>query len=285
MTASSARLATVAAAILFSTGGAVIKTGAFTSAQVSCLRSGIAALVLWGYARGRLPISPPTLWASVCYAATLTLFVASTKSTTSANAIFLQSVAPLYIFVCGPWLLGERWTARDLPHMAALSVGLVLCLAGQTDATTSAPHPAMGNAYAALSGLTWAGTLLWLRRIGRDSADAWGGLAAVVVGNALAALAALPAAWPFPAAPADAWAGVVYLGVFQIGVAYVCLTRAIRHVSALEVSLLLLIEPVLNPLWTWLVHAERPGTATLLGGAVIVSATAVRAVTRAHRGA
>jgi drug/metabolite transporter, DME family len=99
----------------------------------------------------------------------------------------------------------------------------------------------------------------------------------VIAGNALACLVAVPAAWPLPAAPVTAWASVLYLGVFQIGLAYVCLTRAIRQVSALDASLLLLIEPVLNPTWTWLVHGETPGSATLLGGAIIVTATAARA--------
>ena len=90
---------------------------------------------------------------------------------------------------------------------------------------------------------------------------------------------AIPFAWPPPSAPAAAWATLVYLGVFQIGLAYVFFTRAIRQVSALEASLLLLIEPVLNPVWTWLVHGEAPGGYTLVGGAVIVSATALRAAT------
>ena len=70
----------------------------------------------------------------------------------------------------------------------------------------------------------------------------------------------------------------MYLGVGQIGLAYVCLTAAIRHLSALEVSLLLLIEPVLNPVWTWILHGEHPGTWTIAGGAIIVSATALRSL-------
>ena len=95
----------------------------------------------------------------------------------------------------------------------------------------------------------------------------------------MAFLVAIPFAWPPPSASAAAWATVAYLGVFQIGLAYVFFTRAIRQVSALEASLLLLIEPVLNPMWTWLVHGESPGIYTLAGGAVIVSATALRAAT------
>ena len=82
---------------------------------------------------------------------------------------------------------------------------------------------------------------------------------------------------PLPAAPAAAWATVIYLGVFQIGLAYVALTTAMRHLPALDASLLLLLEPVLNPIWTWLVRGERPGVWTVVGGAVIVAAAAAKA--------
>ena len=57
---------------------------------------------------------------------------------------------------------------------------------------------------------------------------------------------------------------------------YVLLLWALRHVGALEATLLLFIEPVLNPLWTWLVHGERPGAWSLAGGTLILAATAVK---------
>ena len=278
-----ARWLVLASAVLFSTGGAAIKTGAFSAAQVSAFRSGIAAIMLSIYLvavrGGRLRISLALLPAGVLYAATLTLFVAANKLTTAANAIFLQAVAPLYILLLGPSVLGERWTSRDLAHVGALAFGLALCFAGQEAPTVSAPDPATGNLLAVLSGVAWAGTLLFLRHFGKSEADDTAGLGAVIVGNAMAAAVAIPFAWPPPSAPAVAWATVVYLGMFQIGLAYVFFTRAIRHVSALEASLLLLIEPVLNPIWAWLMHGESPGVSTLIGGAVIVSATALRAVT------
>ena len=70
---------------------------------------------------------------------------------------------------------------------------------------------------------------------------------------------------------------VVFLGVFQIGLAYALLTRATSRVTALEVTLLLLLEPVLNPVWSWVVHGERPSAWSLGGGAIILLATLLRA--------
>ena len=115
-----------------------------------------------------------------------------------------------------------------------------------------------------------------LNRAGGPATSGEAGLAAVVAGNAIACLIALPWSLPLPRADPTAWGAVVYLGVVQIGFAYVCLTNAMRHLPALEISLLLLVEPVLNPVWTWIVHSERPGNWTIAGGAVILGATALR---------
>jgi drug/metabolite transporter (DMT)-like permease len=124
--------------------------------------------------------------------------------------------------------------------------------------------------------LAWALTLLTLRSIGRDDRGNDTTIAAVVAGNALACLAALPFALPMPRGTTVEWSTLAYLGVFQIGLAYVCLSSAIRRLPALEISLLLLLEPVLNPVWTRIIRHEEPGRWTLLGGVVIVSATVIK---------
>ncbi|HEX2163100.1 MAG TPA: EamA family transporter, partial [Thermoanaerobaculia bacterium] len=119
----------------------------------------------------------------------------------------------------------------------------------------------------------------------RDEGDL--SAAAVVLGNLFACAIALPFALADPAALAAAgaadWALLVYLGAVQVGLAYVMLTRAFRRVEALEASLLLLVEPVLNPIWTWAVLGEEPGGWALAGGGVIVAATAAKAAFDARR--
>ena len=114
MSGDAARLQAIAAALLFSTGGAGIKVAAFSGLQVSALRSGIAAAALLVFLRGRVVWSAQVGLAGVVYAATLTLFVLSTKLTTAANAIFLQSTAPLYLLLLGPLILSEHFKRRDL---------------------------------------------------------------------------------------------------------------------------------------------------------------------------
>lgn len=268
------RLLLLVAAVLFSTGGAAIKAASVSGWQVACLRSAIAAATLWvlvpaarrGWNRGVLLVG-------CAYAATLVLFVLSTRMTTAANAIFLQAAAPLYILLLSPWLLREPIGARDLGFGAVVAVGLALFFVGRETAAATAPDPFHGNMLAGMAGMTWAVTLMGLRWLGRSGGSA--AAATVVAGNVIASLAALPMALPLPGLGWKDLAVLLYLGVVQIGVAYFCLTRAIRHVPAFEASALLLAEPALNPVWAWMVHGERPSAWALGGGALILGATLV----------
>jgi drug/metabolite transporter (DMT)-like permease len=278
-----AALAVVAAAVLFSTAGAAIKVAAFSASQVSSVRSGIAAITLALWLGRRFTWSLRLMAIGAIYASTLTLFVVATKWTTAANAIFLQSTFPVFMLLLAPRLLDERITRRDVISVAVIALGIVLCFHGRAGVTASAPNPAAGNLAGLAAGAAWALTIAALRHLEREThADAVSreglGLSAVVAGNAIACLVALPWAWPFPQASVAGWGTLVYLGVFQVALAYVCLTRGIRRLPAMEASLLLLIEPVLNPIWAWLVRGENPGPWVLAGGAVIVGASAARSV-------
>lgn len=275
-----ARLGVLAAAALFSTGGAAIKAISLTGWQVSCLRSGIAALALLAMlpAAHRRP-RPRDLAVAVAYAATMVLFVLANKLTTSASAIFLQDTAPLYVLLASVWLLHEPIRRRDLGFMATLAAGLACFFIGLDPVSQTAPDPLRGNVFALLSGVFWALTVVGLRFLSRGEASRGAGAAAALWGNVVAVVACLPGALAAPLGgirPLDG-ALLAYLGIFQIGLAYVFLTRALERVPAFEASLLLLLEPVLNPVWAWLVHRETPSAWSWTGGAVILAATAVKA--------
>jgi drug/metabolite transporter (DMT)-like permease len=102
-------------------------------------------------------------------------------------------------------------------------------------------------------------------------------MATVVIGNLLASAVTLPLAFPAPPFSGADIAVVLWLGIFQIGLAYLCLTRGMRSVPAIEATTLLLLEPALNPIWSWMVHGERPASQALVGGAIILSATLANA--------
>lgn len=273
-----ARFQLIAAALLFSTGGMAIKACNLTSWQIACARCLVALLaltLLLPEARRKIP---PKAWlVGLAFAATLILFSLANKATTSANAIFLQSVAPLYLVPLAPLLLREKIRPRDLILVAVLALGLGLLLSGDDAASATAPAPGRGNLLAAISGLTWAFTVLGLRSLAKDGKSGENtAIPAVIAGNLLGFLITLPMALPIEqSSPAD-WMWILYLGTFQIGMAYWLVTRAVAAVPAFEASLLLLAEPLFNPIWTFLMHREVPSVLAMAGGAIILVATIVK---------
>ena len=269
-------------ATLFSTGGAAVKATALGAWQVAGGRSAIAAIALFLL----LPESrrwwrPRNLLVGVAYAATLVTFVHANKLTTAASTIFLQATAPLYLMVLGPLVLKEPLRRRDLQAGPLFVLGLALFFVGLETPSETAPNPALGNLIAGLSGVCYAVTILGLRWIGRRRRSAEdlrfeSSLGAVVAGNVIAAVVCLPAAWPLEPAPIDLVV-LGYLGLFQIGLAYLLLTRAVSELPALQVSLLLLLEPVLSPVWAALFLGEVPGRLALVGGSLVLVATVVQA--------
>jgi drug/metabolite transporter (DMT)-like permease len=273
----SGRLQVLIAAVLFSTAGVVVKATALTSWQVAGFRSAVAAVFLLLVARIHLRPTWRTLVVGLIIAVTFITFIIANKLTTSAHAVFLQAAAPIYLVLLGPWLLGERVHARDIPFLGVVFGGLVLLFAGTVTPTATAPNPVLGNIIATASGVTWALVLIGVRQISKES-GLTGAMTATFYGNVFAFLLCVPFAFPvLDARPVD-WVVIAYLGCFQLGLSYVLLTRGIGKLHALEASLLLLLEPALNPLWTFLVHGETPGVLGSLGGGLVLVATTARAL-------
>ncbi len=275
------RLMVLAAAILFSTGGAAVKACSLTGWQVACFRSAVAAFAIFALIpAARRGWDRRTWLVAVAYAATMISFVLANKLTTAANAIFLQGSAPLYVLLLGPWLLGEKIRARQLIYMATIAVGMVFFFVGSQPASITAPNPGLGNILGAVIGLSYALCIMGLRWLGRGSKNIGATIGAVCCGNLLAALVTLPMALPVVSSTPTDWAVVVYLGLFQIAIAYVFLVRGVVRVPALEASLILLAEPVLSPVWAWLVHSEVPTGWAMVGGAIILGATTAMTLAR-----
>ena len=286
----SARWMLVAAALLFSTGGAAIKWTSLAGWQVAGGRSAVAVVALLVLLREARRFPSALQWGvGLAQAAALVLFALANKLTTSANSIFLQSTAPVWILLAAPLVLKERATRRDLVFLAAMVAGLLVVFFGEQESQATAPDPAAGNMLALLSGVAWAAAMIGLRALAaRTPSDAGGAgrsnpaLGALVAGNAIAAICGLAMAEMPPTVAAADVAVVLYLGLFQVGLAYLCVVRGLAKVGALEASLLLLLEPVLNPVFAWLVHGERLGTGTWIGGAILLGATACKAVVDAR---
>lgn len=272
------------ASALFSTGGAAIKWAHFSGWQIASLRAGIAGLTLLAIApAARRGWGWRPLLVGVAYAAACICFVLANRLTTSANAIFIQSTGPLYVLLLGPLLLQERVARRDLLSMLPIAAGLACFVLGDQRPLATAPEPALGNLVAVVSGAAVAFLFVGLRWLARRGGIGPTPITAAAMGNVVACLVALPFALPLGRHAAGDWGVLAYLGVVQIGLAYWFVSSAMTRLTALEASMLLLIEPVLNPVWSWLVHGEVPGRAALAGASLVLAGTVGRAW-RAERG-
>jgi drug/metabolite transporter (DMT)-like permease len=263
-----ARLLLLAAAALWSTAGAAMKLCGLNGLQINGGRSLLAGLFLAAVlpeAR-RLP-TRRMLLGIVGYATTVTLFSVANKLTTAANAIFLQSTAPVWVLLLSPLLSTDRPSRGEVVALPVYGLGLSLFFLDELS-----PGQLAGNLVALVAGLTFAFCIIGVRRAQEEAQ------ASLMWGNLLAAALVLPL-WPAgPAARPIDLALVAYLGIFQLGLAYLCFGRGVVRVPALEASLLVLLEPILNPIWTYLFAGERPGPWALAGGAVVLAATAWRTI-------
>jgi DME family drug/metabolite transporter len=270
-------LAVLGAAILWSSGGLFIKAVSLDAVGITMWRSLFAAITILVLVRP--PIAIPrgtrlvTFGIVAGYVGTLFMFVCATKLTTSANAIFLQYTAPLWVLLLAAVMLRERPTRFDLVTVAVAFGGMGLFFVGRLESSALG-----GNLLAAASGVTLALMFVLLRSPKctpetRIQAMLLGNVVLVALGFAISV--ALGNWEAFELGPADL-GGLLFLGVIQIGLAYILFGYGVARVSALEASLIGMLEPVLNPIWVFAALDERPGWWAVAGGTVIVGAAAVR---------
>jgi drug/metabolite transporter (DMT)-like permease len=256
------------AAILWSSGGLLIKLVSWNPVAIAGLRSLISALVLLTFIRSpHFTWSFPQLGGAIAYAATATLFVIATKLTTAANAILLQYTAPIYVALLGAWFLRERAQWFDWITIMMVIGGTILFFFDQLTVGSL-----WGNGCAILSGISFACLVLFLRKQKEGSP-----LESIILGNLLAGGVGLP--FMFESMPNAMSLGIIaLLGVFQLGLSYILYAEAIKHTTALEAILISMIEPILNPIWVFLMLGETPGIWALIGGFIVFISITIRGV-------
>lgn len=262
----------VAAVLLWSTGGLLIKLTTFDAFAVNMGRSFFAALTVafFTYKKG-LRLDKFTLLSSFMYAGTLSCFVYANKTTTAANAIFLQYTAPIYILILAPFVLHEKFRFADL-------LTVVFCLGGmslfflepQNAENTLASNVFFGNIVALAAGVFFGLYFVLLRHpksLNKNPA------LSVFYGNIIIVLLMLPlvAGNPPKSAGTNDFLAIIFLGVFQIGIAYILFTYGISGgVRSLDASIIGFIEPLLNPIWVFLFIGEKPSFWAIIGGIIII---------------
>lgn len=255
------------AAILWSSGGLLIKLISLTSMQISFFRCLIAAIVFAVIFRKKvLNVNKLSILNAFFYATVLTLFVIATKTTTAANAIFLQSTAPIYVLIFEPIIDKTRWERINIITVSVCFFAMLLFFIGELS-----PGHLEGNIVALLAGVSFAAFFLGMRK--NETAYQQ---SAIFYGNIIVALLCIPFILGIEAiAVSDLWM-VSFLGVFQIAVAYAFFTYGIKRILAVEASIISMLEPVLGPLWVFLGYGEVPTKYAIIGGTIIIAAISAR---------
>jgi drug/metabolite transporter (DMT)-like permease len=264
----------VIAAVLWSTSGLILKS--LPSAHwlmVAGLRSLFATIIfLPGLARPR----PPTgqlVGAIVCYVVVVSALMGSMQLGTAAQGIWLQYIAPALVGVYA-WLV-QRQRVRPVEFAAVLLTIIAVCFIVTGGNGVAHRHSVE---LGLVSGLAFGAFILLLKTMSKvppESIFVWTNL-----GTALIVLpAALASGIPLPTVPRDLGL-IAVMGVFQLGLAYYFFQWGLARTRAVEASLIILLEPILNPIWVYLVLGELPTARVILGCALIAAALVLTAFFR-----
>jgi drug/metabolite transporter (DMT)-like permease len=258
----------VITAILWSLGGVLIKSIKWNAVAIAGMRSVIAAIVLLiVIKKPKLTWSFAQIGGALAYSGTVILFVLANKTTTAANAILLQYTAPIYVALFGTWFLKEKTKLFDWIIIFIVLGGMALFFLDHLNT-----NGVLGNIIAASSGVCFGFFAIFMRMQKEESP-----IESVLLGNILTAIIAVP--FMFSSAPStDGIITLLIMGVVQLGIPYILYSKAIKHVTALEAILIPVIEPILNPMWVFLLLGEVPGPWAILGGAIVISAVTLRCV-------
>jgi drug/metabolite transporter (DMT)-like permease len=261
--------------LLWSTAGVVTRhLESARGFEVAFLRSAFAALSVVAYlawTHGTQVLvqwreGGKSVWVSgLMWGIMFTCFMLAMTMTRVANVLITQSLAPIMTALLASWVLRHPVGLRTWGVVLVAAIGIACMyafdIAGLGGRQIYGVLVALGVPIAAA--INW----ITLKRAGQNL-----DLTASVLLGALFSMAiTLPLALPFQASAHDVLL-MALLGVFQLGVPCIMAVRAARDLSAPEVSLLALLEVIFGILLAWAFADERPGTATLLGGSLVIAA-------------
>ena len=260
-------LAVFIAAVLWSSGGLFIKLISLDAMQLSFFRAGIAAITFALIFKKRiLVINKFTLINSVFYSLVLISFVIATKTTTAANAIFLQATAPIYVLIFEPLINKSKYEKSNIITVAVCFIGMLFFFIGELE-----PGHLEGNLVALFSGMMFAAFFLGMKKN-----DIKHQQSSIFFGNVLVTIISIPFILSLNGVSFDDFWMLGYLGVFQIAIAYAFFASGLKRVFTVEASIISMIEPVLNPVWVFFGYGEVPSFWAIIGGIIIISAIVVK---------
>ena len=255
-------------ALLWSTGGLLIKYIPGNAVAINGARSLIAVVFFWLYKRSiKIRVNRYVISAAVCLVMTNLLYVMANKLTTAANAIVLQYMAPIFVLIWDCIYRKKAPKKQQCGIVLMALAGMVLFFFDQLDG-----GHLLGNILAIGAGLAFSGVFFINSLPEASSEDA----------SMLAFLASFVISIPFLG---DVWKmdqraiiALLALGIFQVGLAYILFAKGTKLTSPVSASLIGLLEAILNPVWVFLFYGEKVGKFALVGALVILLAVVLNIV-------
>ena len=254
----------VAAALCFSGGGAVIKLIPWNAFAINGIRNLLAAGVFAVYiivTRHKLKWNKTVFFGAVCMMGVSTLFIIANKMTTAGNAIILQYTAPVWIILLMLVLFHKRPTRLEVATVGIVLVGIVFFFFD----SLSAGHIA-GDIFAVVAGIFYAGVFILNQFETGDAISSmfFGQLACGIIES------------PFLAGETDfspmVILAILFLGIVQIGLAYLCFSFGTRYTSPVTAAIVTAIEPILNPILVAVFWDEVLSPLSLVGAGIVITA-------------
>jgi drug/metabolite transporter (DMT)-like permease len=273
-------------ALLWSTGGILIKSVDWNPFAIAGVRSAIGALTIMLLLR-RVPVfvirtkagavdraqTTICFGAALAYSLTMILFVVANKLTTAANTILLQYTNPLYVILFGPLILGEKNSRIDYVTVAGVFAGMILFLVDGIRGGNT-----LGNILAAFSGIMFGfSTLLMRKQKDGHPSDSF------VLAHLMTIVAMSPFYFSLPALSIQGWGALLALGIFQIGIPSVLYSVGITRIAAVSAVLITILEPLMNPVWVFIFRREAPSRTAILGGIVILGFLFLRTAVKSKK--
>lgn len=214
-------------------------------------------------------------FSGLMWGAMFSCFMLAITMTTVANALIVESLAPLLTAIFAWIFLREKIPTRTWAAIFVACIGMVWMFIDGFSQLDS--RGLIGVILATCVPIAASTNVIILKKGGQD-VDL---IPAVFVGGTLSACLMLPLALPLTVSLHDILILAV-LGVFQLGLPCMLMVHAAKGLSAPEISLLSLLEVLLGPLWVWLAVGEVPASATLIGGAVVLAALVFNELTALH---
>jgi drug/metabolite transporter (DMT)-like permease len=275
----------IAASVLWSVSGLAVKRAGMDSLAFAMWRS-LAGAVALGvaipFAPGRWPRAKWMVPTVIVYAAVVSLLIAAMTLGTAARGILLQYTGPVFCALFAWAFQRRRIGGHTAIALLVSGIGIAVMILG-----SPAGGGWVGPTCGLLSGVAFGGLILLLEKVNRADGVDVNAVAVTFLNNAGAAvilvIICLATATPM-LGDARQMTIVTFTGVVQVAIPYALFQMALKRVEPVDASLLILLEPVLNPIWVAMAVGERPDWATIVGGAAILTAMVIDAMKPEERG-